>query len=140
MQSKQEKDLIFIRLLPDENIYEKLEEACMKYQVDTAVVISGIGQLKDFELGYFKEKGNYTPQHFKTPHELLSLEGNICEQNGEYKFHLHAVLGNDKKEVVGGHLIEGTVEVTNEIILLKTELKFERKTEDNTGLEGMFLE
>jgi predicted DNA-binding protein with PD1-like motif len=140
MQSKQEKDLIFIRLSPDESIYEKMEEVCRKYKVNTAVVISGIGQLKDFKLGYFKEKGNYTPEHFENPHELLSLEGNICKQNGEYKFHLHAVLGNEKKEVVGGHLIEGLAEVTNEIILFETELRVERKIEDSTGLEGMFLE
>lgn len=140
MHSKQKDDLIFVRLFPDENIHEKLKEICRKYQVDTAVVISGIGQLKDFTLGYFKEKGNYTPGHFKTPHELLSLEGNIVKRSEEYIFHLHAVLSNEKKEVLGGHLIEGLVEVTNEIILLKTELKFERKTEENTGLEGMFLE
>lgn len=140
MQSKREKDLIFIRLFPNENIYEKLREACIKYSVDTAVVISGIGQLKDFKLGYFKEKGNYTPEHFKTPHELLSLEGNICKQNGEYKFHLHVVLGNKKKEVIGGHLIEGLVEVTNEIVLLKKSLTIKRKPEKDTGLEGLFLE
>jgi predicted DNA-binding protein with PD1-like motif len=140
MQSKKEKDLIFIRLFPDENIYEKLEAVCIKYQVETAVVISGIGQLKDFKLGYFKEKGNYTPEHFKTPHELLSLEGNICEQHGEYKFHLHAVLGNENKETVGGHLIDGLVEVTSEIVLLKVTTRIDRKLEDTTGLEGMFLE
>lgn len=140
MHSKQKDDLIFIRLFPDENIYEKLEAVCRKYQINTAVVISGIGQLKDFKLGYFKEKGNYTPKHFKTPHELLSLEGNICKENREYKFHLHAVLGNENKETVGGHLIEGVVEVTNEIVLLKANVKIDRKTEDTTGLEGMFLE
>jgi predicted DNA-binding protein with PD1-like motif len=140
MQSKQKNNLIFIRLVPDENIYEKLEEACKKYKVNTAIVISGIGQLKDFKLGYFKEKGNYTPEHFKNPHELLSLQGNIIKQNEEYIFHLHVVLGNENKEVVGGHLIEGLVEVTNEIVLLKSEVNFERKAEDNTGLKGMFLE
>ena len=139
MQSIQQDDLIFVRLFLDENIYEKLEEVCIKYQVCTAVVISGIGQLKNFKLGYFKEKGNYTPEHFKTPHELLSLEGNITKRGEEYLFHLHAVLGNEKKEVIGGHLIEGLIEVTNEIVLLKTKLRFERKIEDNTGLEGMFL-
>ncbi len=140
MQSKQKDDLIFIRLFPGEDIFEKLEEVCSKYQVNTAVVISGIGQLKDFRLGYFKEKGNYTPQHFKTPHELLSLEGNICKENGEYKFHLHVVLGNESKETVGGHLIKGIVEVTNEIVLLKVNTRIDKKLEDTTGLEGMFLE
>jgi predicted DNA-binding protein with PD1-like motif len=140
MHSKKEKDLIFIRLFPGEDIFEKLREVCRKYQVDTALVISGIGQLKDFKLGYFKEKGNYSPGHFKTPHELLSLEGNIAKKNAEYIFHLHAILGNENKETVGGHLIEGVVEVTNEIVLLKVNMKIDRKTEDTTGLEGMFLE
>jgi len=140
MQCKQKGDLVFIRLFPGESIYEKLGEVCRKYYINSAVVISGIGQLKNFKLGYFKEKGNYTPRHFKIPHELLSLEGNIVKQNEEYIFHLHAVLGNEKKEVVGGHLIEGLVEVTNEIILLKSKANFERKMEDNTGLKGMFLE
>lgn len=140
MQNKQKGNLIFIRLFPDEDIFKKLEEACKKYKVDTAVIISGIGQLKDFKLGYFKEKGNYTQEHFKTPHELLSLEGNIARRDEEYIFHLHAALSNEKKEVIGGHLVEGLVEVTNEIVLLKTELRFERKIEDSTGLEGMFLE
>lgn len=140
MQSKQEKDLIFIRLFPDENIYEKLEEVCRKYQVDAAVVISGIGQLKKFKLGYFKGKGNYTPKYFEPPHELLSLHGNIVKQNEKHIFHLHAVLGNKNKEVIGGHLIEGLVEVTNEIVLLKTDIKVQRKVEDSTGLEGVFLE
>lgn len=139
MQSKQEKDVIFIRLFPGEDIFEKLREVCREYQINTAVVLSGIGQLKDFKLGYFKEKGNYTPQHFVTPHELLSLEGNICKENEKYTFHLHAVLGNESKGVVGGHLIEGVVEVTNEIVLLKTNIKIHRKMEDATGLEGMFL-
>ena len=140
MQSKQEKDLIFIRLFPDEDIFEKVIEACKKHQVNTAVVISGIGQLKEFKLGYFKEKGNYTPEHFKTPHELLSLQGNIAKKNEEHILHLHAVLGDENKIVVGGHLIEGMVEVTNEIVLLQTDIKVQRKIEDSTGLEGMFLE
>jgi len=140
MQSTQKENLIFIRLFPGEDILEKLQEACKKYHVDTAVVISGIGQLKDFKLGYFKGKGDYTPEHFKTPHELLSLQGNIAKQSEGYIFHLHAILSNENKEVVGGHLIEGFIEVTNEIVLLKTDVKVDRKVEDSTGLKGMFLE
>ena len=64
MQTKEKDNLIFVRLFPDEDIYEKLEEAVKKYNVETAVVIAGIGQLNNFELGYFKEKGNYIPQLF----------------------------------------------------------------------------
>ena len=140
MQSKEENNLIFVRLFPGEAIYHELEKVCQKHKVGTAVVLSGVGQLKQFELGYFKEKGDYTPQEFQKPHELLSLIGNISNQQGEYNFHLHAALGNKEKSVVGGHLIKGIVEITNEIVLLKTSLKFERKLEESTGLQDMFLE
>ena len=140
MQSKEEGNLVFVRLFPNEDIYQCLREVCRRHNIETAVVLSGIGQLKDFKLGYFKEKGNYTPQRFEKPHELLSLTGNISKQDEEYNFHLHAVLGNEEKNAVGGHLIEGKVEVTNEIILLKTNLKFKRKVNESTGLKEMFLE
>jgi len=140
MQTKEEGSLIFIRLIPGEDIYHALNEAFQKHKVETAVVLSGVGQLKQFELGFLKEKGDYRPQQFDKPHELLSLAGNISNQEGEYNFHLHAVLGNEKKKVVGGHLIRGKVEVTNEIVLLKTNLKVKRKLEESSGLQGMFLE
>ncbi|MHC4271283.1 MAG: PPC domain-containing DNA-binding protein [Planctomycetota bacterium] len=140
MQTKEKENLIIIRLFPDQDLFKDLKEACKKHRVETAVVISGLGQLKKFELGYFKEKGNYVPQLFKEPHELLSLTGNISKQNDEYNFHLHAVLGNVNKQVVGGHLFKGVVEVTNEIVLLKTDIIIKRKVEEKTGLQGMFLE
>ena len=140
MQSKEKNNLIFIRLFPNENIYHELEQVCQKHKVGTAVILSGVGQLKQSELGYFKGKGDYCPEKFEKPHELLSLTGNISKQDGKYNFHLHAVLGNKEKSVVGGHLIRGIVEVTNEIVLLKTSLKFKRKLEESTGLQGMYLE
>ena len=140
MQRKEKDNLIFVRLFPGEDIYERLKEVCREYNVETAFVICGIGQLKEFQLGYFKEKGDYTPEEFREPHELLSLNGNVSKQGGDYEFHLHAVLGNENKGVVGGHLIKGKVAVTNEIVLLKTDLKIKRNLEESSGLKGLFLE
>ena len=117
MQSKEEGNIIFIRLFPDEELQEKLKETCRLYNVKTAVVLSGIGQLKKIQLGYFRGKNNYSPENFDAPHELLSLTGNICKQDGDYLLHLHVVLGNEKKNTVGGHLIDGKVEITNEIVM-----------------------
>ncbi len=139
MQTKEKDNLIFIRLFPDEEVVDSLEIACQKHQVETAVVLSGLGQLADFELGFFKEKGNYLPEKFSQPHELLSLTGNISKQGGEYNFHLHGLLGNAQKQVVGGHFIKGKVSITGEIALLKSDLSVIRKIEEPTGLKGLFL-
>ena len=140
MQSKEKESLIFIRLFPDEDLHEKLREVCKLHNVKTAVVLSGLGQLKQFQLGYFKEKKNYVKEAFDKPYELLSLTGNICRQNNEYELHLHAVLGDEEKNAIGGHLIEGKVEVTNEIVLLKINIDIEKRLEKETGLKGLFLE
>ena len=70
----------------------------------------------------------------------MSLTGNICREDDDYLLHLHAVLGDEKKSVVGGHFIEGKVEITGEIVLLKTNLDVKRKLDEKTGLKNMFLE
>ncbi len=140
MQSKKKDNLIIIRLFPGESIFEELKNVCRKYEVKTAVVISGIGQLKQFKLGYFRKKGDYVSEYYEKAYEMISLTGNICNSKDGYEFHVHACLGNEKKEAMGGHLIEGTVEITNEISLLITDMSIERKTEEKTGLRGLFLE
>jgi len=140
MQSRAKDNLIVVRLFPSEDVLACLREVCGGYGVITAVALSGLGQLGEFELGFFKEKGNYLPEKFTEPHELLSLTGNIAWQGDDFQFHLHAVLGSDKKQVVGGHFISGKVSVTAEIVLLKSGLKVKRKIEEETGLAGMFLD
>jgi len=140
MQSKEKNNLVFLKLFTDEDVHEKVIEACKKYKIKTAVVISSIGQLKNCQLGYFKKKNDYTPEQYDTPHELLSLNGNICHQNDDYLLHLHAVIGDQRKQTKGGHFLDGKVGVTAEIILLKTKIDIKRKTDKKTGLKTLFLE
>jgi len=139
MESKEKKNIIFVRLFPNEDVNEQLKEACRRHDVKTVVVISGIGQLKKAQLGYFKEKGDYAPENFGKSLEILSLTGNICKQEDDYILHLHAVLGDEKKNAIGGHFIEGTVSVTGEIVLLKTNLDVQRKLDEKTGLKSLYL-
>ena len=140
MQSKEKKNMIFVRLFPDEDVNEQLKKACRRHEVVTAVVISGIGQLKNVELGYFKKKGNYASDNFKKPLEILSLSGNISRQEDDYNFHLHAVLSDEKKNAIGGHFIEGKISITGEIVILKTDLFFHRKFNEKTGLKDLYFE
>jgi len=102
VQSKEKNNLFFVTLFHNEDIHRELKRVYQNHQVETAVILSGLGQLKQFQLGYYKEKENYTPQEFKEPHEMLSLTDGIFSQKGEYNFHLHAVLGNEGKNDAGG--------------------------------------
>ena len=140
MKSNEMNNIIFIRLFQDEDVNEQINEACRLHDVKTAVVLSGIGQLKQVKLGYFKEKGDYTPETFNKPLEILSLSGNICKQNNNYILHLHAVLGDKKKNTIGGHFMEGKISITGEIVLLKTSINVYRKLNNKTGLQALILE
>ena len=140
MKSKEKNNIIFIRLFPDEDVNEQLKKVCENYNVKTAVVISGIGQLKTAQLGYFIEKGNYAPQTFTNELELLSLTGNICKHESDYALHLHAILGDKEKNTIGGHFISGTISITGEIVLLKSDINIKRNFDDNTGLKALILD
>jgi predicted DNA-binding protein with PD1-like motif len=139
MQSREKNNLIIIRLFKGEDLFSSLKKIAQKHKIKTAVVLQGIGQLKNFKLGYFKKKGNYMPQEFKKPYELVSLTGTIIKSQKDYDFHLHAVLSDEKKKTCAGHLFNGEVSVTNEIIILKTEIRAKRKLEKETGLKGLYL-
>jgi len=135
MDSIENKNIIFLRLYKDEDVNSQIQNACRLHNVKTAVIISGIGQLKNVQLGYFKEKGNYTKEIFNKPLEILSLSGNICYENGKHSIHMHSVLGDENKNTIGGHFFEGTVSVTAEIILLKTKINVKREIDEETGLK-----
>jgi len=140
MKTIENDNLIFIRLFPEEDVINEIINACKKHKVRTAILISGIGQLKKLKLGYFKDKGNYSPKLFNKPLEILSLTGNIIRNMNDYNVHLHIVVGDENKKALGGHLIEGKISITGEIVLLKTNIEVYRKINKKTGLKDLFIE
>ncbi|MCK4511023.1 DUF296 domain-containing protein [bacterium] len=139
MEYLESKDLIFIRLHQDDELFDRLREVCVACDVKVGVVLSGIGMLKQAELNFFKKQGEYSQVLFPEPLELVSLTGNIIFQDGEHAFHLHAVLARPNKEAVAGHLSKGKVNVTNEIVILKSDAPLRRELDPATGLMSLRL-
>ncbi|PKK86308.1 MAG: DUF296 domain-containing protein [Thermoplasmata archaeon HGW-Thermoplasmata-1] len=105
------------------NNYERLAEEC---GVDNAVVLSGIGMLRDAKIGYYKKndagKWDYEWKVFENEMELVSTSGNITTgENGKRVIHLHAALAGKDHKLHGGHLGGGTVCVKNEVYLKKLQ-------------------
>lgn len=141
MQYREKKGVVIARLFPGEDLFKTTAQILRELKIETAVVLSGIGMLKDFELSYFIGKGNYGTEKFGKAHELCALSGLICRKGeDDYSFHLHAVLADENKKAVAGHLPKGTVEVTCELALLKTDIGLKRRIEEESGLNGLFLE
>jgi predicted DNA-binding protein with PD1-like motif len=131
---------IMIRLHQNEDLFDSLTEICKACKVLTGVFVSGIGMLKQAELSFYVKQGKYATVLFPEPLELVSLTGNVLLQDGEYAFHLHAILAKQTKEAVAGHLSGGKVNVTNEITILKTDVPAQRKMDDATGLMALTFE
>jgi predicted DNA-binding protein with PD1-like motif len=140
MEYREDQGLIMLRLHQDEDLFESLEKVCAACDVRTGVFVSGIGMLKQAELSFYVKYGKYATALFPEPLELVSLTGNVLRQDGEYKFHLHAVLAKATKEAMAGHLAGGKVNVTNEIVILKTSIPALRTLDDSTGLMALTFE
>lgn len=135
MQLKTESNIVIVKLDDGEDFFESIERIVKECDISSGMVLSGIGQLKNFELGYFDGK-KYVKKTFKKPMELVSMQGSIAET-----FHIHCALADEKQRIYGGHLFKGIVSVVNEIMILKlNKTKLKREEDKKTGLKTLKIE
>jgi predicted DNA-binding protein with PD1-like motif len=86
-------------------------------------------------LGYFNwEKRDYERIPLKEQVEVLSLIGDIALKGDEPNVHAHVVVGRSDGTAHGGHLLEGHVRPTLEVILIESPKHLQRKFDEETGL------
>lgn len=135
MQFKTESNIVVAKLDDGEDFFESMEKIVKKCNISSGIVLSGIGQLKNFELGYLDGK-KYVKKTFKKPMELVSMQGSIAET-----FHIHCALADKDQNVYGGHLFKGRVSVVNEIVILRlNKTKLKREEDKTTGLKTLKVE
>ncbi|MGC9213008.1 MAG: PPC domain-containing DNA-binding protein [Athalassotoga sp.] len=137
-----EENLIFVRFDTNDDFFESLYSVVEKYSMNAGVILSGMGMLKDFEIGWFNmEKDQYEKIKIETPHELVALTGNIARKDGKPFAHIHVALAGPDKKLVGGHLFAAKVNITNEIFIYKIDsMKFERVAYGSFNkLEGKYF-
>jgi predicted DNA-binding protein with PD1-like motif len=97
---------------------------------------TAIGAFQDAALGYFDwRKKDYLkiPVHEQT--EVLSLVGDITlSETDEPQVHAHVVLGRSDGTTRGGHLLEGRVRPTLEVMLIESPCHLRRKHDPQSGL------
>ena len=137
MEMKSSGDILIVKLGPGDSYIECLIEACKKGGARTAVVISSIGQFVEASLGYYVSKGDYSPMSISVPHELVSVSGIISADEEGHSAHLHASLAGPDKEVIGGHLLKGTVGLTCETVLLSIDTDLRRIVKGPAGIKEL---
>lgn len=101
----------------------------------TAARLTAIGALADVTLGWFNlETQDYEEIPIDEQVEVLSLLGNVAIHEGKPKIHAHMVVGKRDGTAHGGHLLEGHVQPTLEVMVTETPRHLQRAIDRKTGL------
>ncbi|MDG4797171.1 PPC domain-containing DNA-binding protein [Micromonospora sp. WMMD1082] len=97
--------------------------------------VTAVGGFHRAEVGYFdRQARDYLRIPVPEQVEVLSLLGDIAEDQGEPALHVHAVLGRRDGTTVGGHLLRGEVWPTLEVIITEVGGNLTKRFDPETGL------
>ena len=131
--------VLVVRLERGEEIVSALL-ACAKEHGIRAGSVSGIGAISSAVLGFFNPATKaYRENAFSEPLEILSLTGNLSTKDGAPYAHLHASLGRENGEAIGGHLVSAKVSATAELIVQPLNGTLERQFSEEIGLNLLKL-
>lgn len=123
-----------LRLAEGEDVSKAILDFAADKQIASAE-ITGIGALSDAVLGFFElQNRDYHRNTVNEQVEVVSLVGNIAEQNGKPKLHAHVVVARRDGMAMGGHLLGGHVRPTLELVVTESPAHLQRKTDPKTGL------
>lgn len=96
---------------------------------------NALGAFSDVTFGFFeRERKDYKRINIGQV-EVMSLVGNVAaSEDGEPKIHAHVVVGKQDGTAHGGHLFDGRVWPTLEMILIQMPESLVRRVDDETGL------
>ena len=136
---KEGNGLISIRMEDGEDFFTSLKTVCKNYDVESGIILSGIGMLRNTKIGYWNGS-EYITDEIKNPMELVSMQGNISttENDGDPIIHIHIAAAKENHSVIGGHLVSATINNTGEIFVQKLENILLLRKQEKNGLLGLY--
>ena len=139
MKFRNINDSYIVILERGEKLLDSLKSFCSDNKIKCGYFF-GIGSLDEAELAhYIARNKKYTSEIFRQPLEIVNLSGNITFMNDEVYLHCHSTLSDVNMEVIAGHLKEGVVSATCEIILIRLDAEIGRRYNEAIGLNLMDL-
>ncbi|HEX5451340.1 MAG TPA: PPC domain-containing DNA-binding protein [Candidatus Limnocylindrales bacterium] len=122
---------------PGDEAIAGLAEAARRLRLDAAH-FTAIGAFERATIGWFDlEARDYRRNVVNEQVEVVSLVGDVTRarpEGDELKIHGHAVLGRSDGTTLGGHLLEGFVRPTLEVVITETPAELRRRHDPTTGL------
>jgi uncharacterized protein len=122
-----------LRLLPDQDIKERLISFLSENQLSAAAIISAVGSVKEYAI---RVSDGLSVIRALENREIVSLSG-ILTTDG---IHMHVSLSGLDGCVIGGHLMEGClVHTTLEVVLMSLEDDLSRVFDPTTGYKELVI-
>ncbi|KAJ3426596.1 hypothetical protein M0813_07150 [Anaeramoeba flamelloides] len=122
------------RLIPGDDLYDKIQEFVNKHDVKAGVVLSSVGSLTHVTIR-LSDRSNYTQYdgHF----EIVSLTGTVSS----YGSHLHMSFSDPDGVTLGGHLVPGcTIFTTAEMaIAAYPNVVYKREFDPKSGYNELVI-
>lgn len=107
----------------------------------SAAHLTAIGAFQRAVLGYFDwDARDYKRNPVDEQVEVVSLIGDVALKDDEPRLHMHAVLGRSDARALGGHLLEGHVRPTLEVIVTEAPAHLRRRHDPVSGLALIHLD
>lgn len=131
------KKIHIFRIKPGQELNREILGFCRRNSIASGVILSLLGSLNEAELGFLKDlPGKYIAKKFAGPLEIVNGTGTIAKKDGETLTHIHLTVSDEEKSV-GGHLIEGKIFSTAEVVIGEIDDQIERYLDEYTGLNEL---
>jgi predicted DNA-binding protein with PD1-like motif len=124
-----------LRLKPGQDLRRELEAFAFTQKLRAGLVLTCVGSLTQAALRLANaEKTSFFTGHF----EIVSLVGTLSPDG----IHLHISISDEKGQIVGGHLMEGSlIYTTAEIVLGELAgIVFHRPIDPQTGYDELVVD
>lgn len=137
MEYRRHGNKIVLRLDCGDEIVESLAALAVKEKIDCASV-SGIGATDSLAVGIYDLKAKrYVPVERSGDHEITSIAGNITDNGGKPRVHIHLIAAGTDGVTVSGHLVRAVISATGELFVDVVDAHVGRKPDSRTGLSFM---
>ncbi len=116
MHALQDGTRWMLRLDDGEDVFDTLSRFAEANGIRAAAIAFGIGMFRRATVGYW-DGSQYRTHELAVPHEVVGLHGTIARADDRPSVHLHVALAGPDHRIVGGHLMNATVGVLQEILL-----------------------
>jgi hypothetical protein len=119
---------------PDDEVMACLKRFAAQEHL-SAAHFTGIGAFAEVTVAWFNlQKQDYEPIHIAEQVEVLSLIGDIAESDGKPSVHAHLCVAKRDGTAHGGHLQNGKVRPTLELILAESPVHLRKTFRKQFGL------